>query len=168
MSRPPLPSVLAVLRRSVARHDYRPLRCADTERLLFSYARRIGIGPAELLREWQGSTDFAAALGTQPEAPARDDEDEPEEPMDDLGPEPKDPEDDPEEDDDEEDEAEDEQQMQTCPTCRGKGRDHSGKTCSQCNGSGRIPLPSADDEDDGDDDEKDEFESLRYEFEDEE
>jgi hypothetical protein len=44
---------------------------------------------------------------------------------------------------------EDDDDEQETTTCRGKGRDHSGRTCKQCGGSGRVPIgPDDDDEDD--------------------
>ena len=54
-------------------------------------------------------------------------------------------------DDDDLPDSDKEQTTKICPTCQGKGRDHSGDTCETCGGSGRIPL---DDFDDGGDDDR--------------
>jgi hypothetical protein len=47
----------------------------------------------------------------------------------------------PEEDDDTE------QETKVCPTCMGKGTDHSGRTCATCGGTGRVPMDDVDDDD---------------------
>jgi hypothetical protein len=108
-----------------------------------------------------------AAKRKQREAPTvAEDDDEPKKPMDDpVAPE------DVDDDDDVDDEKDDslEQTTRVCPRCAGKGRDHSGATCRECNGSGRVPIPKQPGDDDDDDgDEEDEFEARWYEFENEE
>jgi hypothetical protein len=52
------------------------------------------------------------------------------------------------------DDDDDEQTTKTCPTCNGKGTDHSGATCQTCGGSGRVPIDDVDEE----------LESRRYEI----
>jgi hypothetical protein len=59
-------------------------------------------------------------------------------------------------DDDQDGDGDEEQETKLCPACGGKGRDHSGDTCSRCGGSGRLPLDDLDDDDDGSEDDEEE------------
>ena len=77
--------------------------------------------------------------------------------------------DDVEPDDGDDDDAPDdtEQTTRTCPTCHGRGRDHSGKSCARCGGSGRVPIDDLPGEPDDEEDEIEETKSYAHEFEEE-
>jgi hypothetical protein len=110
------------------------------EEVIKAFAAGAGIDGCALLREWSGfpgevKTPKKRTPAMPPTMPPPMDEDDEDSPP--VMP-------------DHDDSDDDEQTTQVCPTCRGTGRDHSGRTCATCGGSGRIPL------DDGDDDEEEE------------
>jgi hypothetical protein len=141
-SRPPLSPRLLAIRQAVARGDYSCL-AAGGERLVFEYAKRCGVGAAELLHEWAGHD--ARARGKAAEVleqtvpkPARIETESRDLDYwaDDVAPV------EPDDDDD----------GQPCAVCDGRGKDAAGNVCTACNGSGKAPID--DDNEDKDDEEE--------------
>ena len=76
-----LPAHLVPIAERISREDYTVLRDRANERLVFEYARQIGVGPAALIRSWAPSIDdVIARRNAQPEpvvpVPVQEPEDE--------------------------------------------------------------------------------------------
>lgn len=96
-------------------------RCS-VEQVVFAYAAAIGRDVNELLAEWSGKPEFVPHKLTLSHLIAK-----------------------PETGDDDNDDTE--QETKLCPVCRGTGRAKDGGQCSECGGSGRVPVDDAGDED---------------------
>jgi hypothetical protein len=143
-----LPRRIAEIRDAIeARLDFTGLANGG-ETALFEWAKRHGLRGPSLVLEWQRNYNRAHGEGARPAAaksarPARverywlsddldhwasDDDVEP----------------------DDVDDGDDDSMM--CPKCLGVGC-VEGERCSQCGGSGRVPIPGDDDDEENDDDE---------------
>jgi hypothetical protein len=122
---------LRKIRAAISKHDYRILKVGDNEAVLFAFAKASGIDVCELMRLWQRESDHVV----RPTRTARD----PEFPVDD--------DDWPTDENKNAGNDDTEQELTTCPVCRGKDRDSSGRTSARCGGSGRVPLDEESDDD---------------------
>ena len=154
--RPSLTPRLIAIRQAVARGDYSCLG-AGGEALVFAYAKRCGIGAAELLHEWADAPSELPARAAQSQQKAaaarpgktfshRDQKSDPRAELHDLDYWASDYIEPPTDDDDD---------APLCPVCDGRGKDAAGNQCEACGGSGRVSPDEDRDDEDNDDEFKD-------------